>query len=100
MATLEVTEFVELSRSGPGAQVMAGQMPWVAHQQVAVGASSTQSAAFSDATRFIRIHTDANCRVLFGFNPTATSTSMRMAAGNTEYLGVVPGHKVAVIASS
>lgn len=100
MALLEVTELSELSKTGIGSQVMAGQMPWIAHQQVAIGASSAQSQAFSDTTRFIRIHTDVTCRVAFGNNPTASSTSMRMTAGNTEYLGVTPGHKVAVIASS
>ncbi len=100
MAILDVTEYNELTQAGRGHLVMAGQEPCTLNQQVAVGASSAQSSAFADTTRFIRIHSDVACRVAIGANPTASTASMRMGAGGTEYLGVLPGLKIAVIATT
>jgi len=100
MAILDVTEYNELTQAGRGHLVMAGQEPCTLNQQVVVGASSAQSLAFADTTRFIRIHSDVACRVAIGANPTASTTSMRMGAGGTEYLGVLPGLKIAVIATT
>ena len=79
---------------------MAGQEPSVRQQQVSVGASSAQSLVFADATRFVRIHSDVACRVAVGVNPTASPASMRVVGGGTEYLGVLPGLKIAVIATT
>jgi hypothetical protein len=100
MAILDVTEYNELTQAGRGHLVMAGQEPCTLNQQVVVGASSAQSLAFADTTRFIRIHSDVACRVAIGANPTASTASMRMGAGGTEYLGVLPGLKIAVIATT
>lgn len=78
----------------------AAQEPALLTQTVDIGAMSTQSSAFNANTRFIRIHTDAICSVEFGVDPTATSSSQRMATNQTEYKGVRPGDKVAVITNS
>jgi hypothetical protein len=100
MALLDVTEYRELTVTGVGHIVMAGQEPAVLTQQVAITPGSLQSAPLSDVTRFVRIHADATCRVAVGSNPVASASSMRMVAGGTEYLGVLPGLKIAVIASA
>ena len=100
MPILDITEYRELAQAGRGHLVMAGQEPASVNQQVNIGASSAQSAALSDSTRFIRIHADAACRIAIGSNPTASAASMRIGAGGTEYLGVMPGLKIAVIASA
>lgn len=100
MPLLDITEYRELAVAGRGHLVMAGQEPSTVNQQVNIGASSVQSAALGDVTRFVRIHADAACRIAVGSNPTASSASMRIGAGGTEYLGVVPGLKIAVIASA
>lgn len=100
MALIDITEYSELAMTGAGFKVMAGQEPGLTNQQVAIGGSSAQSAAFGDTTRFVRIHADASCRVAVGSNPTASSASMRIGAGGTEYLGVLPGLKLAVIATT
>jgi hypothetical protein len=47
-----------------------------------------QSAAFNAKTCFVRLHTDAVCSLKFGTNPTASATTARIAAGQTEYHGV------------
>ena len=94
---LDVTEYDELAHAGNGSMVMAGQEPARATQQLAIGASATQSAPFDSATRFVRVHTDSPCRIKIGSNPTADGTSMRMAASQTEYLGVMGGLRISVI---
>jgi hypothetical protein len=99
MPTLDITEYKELAQAGRGHLVMAGQEPSLLNQQVTIGVSSAQSAALSDVTRFIRVHTDSSCRIAVGSNPTASAQSMRLGAGGTEYLGVLPGLKIAVIES-
>lgn len=67
---------------------------------VAIGGVSAQSAVFPDGTRLIRVHTDAICSIKIGANPTATADDKRMAANATEYFGVTPGHKLAVITNT
>ncbi|MBP9714802.1 MAG: hypothetical protein KBD60_14140, partial [Sterolibacterium sp.] len=77
------------------------QEPSITEQTpVVIGGGSLQSAAFNGATRVVRLHTDAICSVAFGANPTATANTKRMAANSTEYFGVEPGHKVAVITNT
>jgi hypothetical protein len=100
MAILDITEYQELTASGRGHMVPAGQEPALLNQQVAIGASSVQSSVLSDTTRFVRLHADVACRIAIGANPTAASTSMRIGAGGTEYLGARPGLKIAVISTT
>ncbi len=94
-STLYISEF----QGAPPLSVyfQAVTAPALVNQTVSIGGSSAQSSAFSSTTGIIRINTDATCRILFGTNPTALSTSMRMIAGQTEYFLVAPGQKVAVI---
>jgi hypothetical protein len=100
MPILDITEYGELATTGRGSLIMAGQEPSTRNQQVEISASSAQSQSLSDVTRFVRLHAEVACRVVIGSNPTASSTAMRMGAGGTEYLGVNPGLKIAVIASA
>lgn len=109
MATVYITEFADLAFSTTPSQThaprelaqAAQQAPGpVVEQTVAIGGASAQSAAFNAATTLVRIHADSVCSILFGLNPTATATSARLAAGQTEYFGVYPGTKVAVITNT
>lgn len=99
MAVLFISEYDNVARDNVG-MVQAGQEPSITTQTVAIGAGSTQSNAFNANTKFVRIHTDAICSVAFGANPTASATTARLAAGQTEFFGVRPGHKVAVITNT
>jgi hypothetical protein len=79
----------------------AVKTPPVTSQKVAIGVSSAQSAAFNALTVLIRVHAEAVCSVqIGGTNPTATTTSARFAAGQTEYFLVAPGDKLAVITNN
>lgn len=99
MATLYIAEYTDFPflNAQPGVLV---KEPPVAEQTVSIGGSSTQSSAFNGATNVIRLHTDAICSVLVGSNPTATAAKKRLAANQTEYFVVVPGHKIAVITNT
>lgn len=101
MAILFISEYSKASIDNQGRGVMAGKEPAVVTQIVAIGAGSVASAAFSSATKFVRLHTDTACNFAFGIAPTAVAdTSPRMAANQTEFFGIPPGYKVAVIAAS
>ena len=82
-----------------GRVVPTGMEPAVA-EQVVTFTTTTQSAAFNARTKFIRVHADAICSYEFGANPTATTSTPRMAASSTEFFGVVPGQKVAFVVNT
>lgn len=98
MAKLYITEYTKAASSGDiGGLVPIAQIPSITTQVLTHTGSSVQSAGFDSDTRFVRIHTDSVCHVIAGDNPTATTSNMRMAADQTEYFGVRPGQKIAVI---
>lgn len=99
MAYLYITEYDRLS-DDKRSPAQAGSEPALAVQRVSISGSSGQSNAFNANTRFVRLHTDSICSVKFGANPTAAATDPRMAVDQTEYFGVVGGHKVAVITNT
>lgn len=99
MATLFIQEYSDVAVLATTIG-QAGQEPALAAQTVAVGGGSLQSAAFNVNTKMVRVHTDVICSVKFGTNPTAVATELRMAANTTEFFGVTPGHKVAVITNT
>ena len=106
MATLYVTEFkvLNIAPRGWGSQqfIPFAAQPPLAEQTVAIGGTSTASNAFNAGTSYVRLHTDAICSIEFGATPTATATTARMAAGQTEYYAVPVGasFKVAVITNT
>jgi hypothetical protein len=92
MAILFITEYAEPS------QPTATLGPEPGTNQIVTFTTSTQSTAFKSNTTMVRLHTDTNCFIKFGLNPTAvTATDARMAAGQTEYFKVLPGYKVAAV---
>jgi hypothetical protein len=96
MATLYITEY---ERQAPGGVPIA-LTPEITSQTVAIGGSTTQSAAFGATTSFIRVHCDAICSIAIAANPTATATKSRLAADQTEYFAVRGGDKLAVITNT
>jgi hypothetical protein len=97
VAQVDVVEYCSLASDGPGQKIAAGMEPARAIQQIPVGIASAQSAAFDSATRFVRVHTDTTIRIVFGSDPVASASSARMVANSTEFFGVIPGMKLAVI---
>ena len=64
------------------------------------GGTSTQSAAFGSQSEYVRICSNAAVHILFGSNPTATTSSIFIPANEPEIFKVSPGEKVAIIGTS
>lgn len=92
-----ITEYSKLATDDNGHTVASGAEPSVAEQRVTVSGTSAQSAAFTEQTDFVMIHTTEVVCLKFGTDPTATNDRHRMAAGETRFYGVKSGSKVAVI---
>ena len=58
-------------------------------------ASAANATAAPASTKFARLHAEGACRVAFGTAPTAGAEDFGMAAGQTEYIQVSPGDKIA-----
>lgn len=99
MAKLFITEH-PMPSVYQGTTLPVVPMPPLASQTVAIDASSAQSAAFNDKTRIIGVTADAACSIAIGANPTADADSFRLAAGQTIFYEVQPGHKIAVITNT
>lgn len=99
MAVLYIAEFAG-TYADHGRGGSAAFAPPVTEQTVAIGAGSVASAAFNTGTSLIRVHSDVICSIKIGAAPTASATTSRMAAGQTEYYAVRPGDKIAVITNS
>ena|ERR1700680_1405299 len=101
MALLYITEYESITPTSEGGAAQIPREPAVVDQApIAISGSSLQSVAFGKTTNYVRLHCDAICSVKFGANPTATASNQRMAASQTEFKGVTPGYKVAVITNS
>ena len=100
MAVLYITEFANLTPTPNGVAAIAAQPP-LAESTLAIG-TVVSSNPFNVATGVVRLHCDAICSIEFGATPTATATTARMAANQTEYFGVPKGAgwKVSVITNS
>ena len=99
MPKLYITEFAGgMTYPVSNAPAPAAALPAVGTQVVSFTGASTQSLALGASTRLVRLNTDAPCHILVGEAPTASLTSLRLSAEATEYFGVRPGDKIAVIA--
>lgn len=98
MAVCYISEFSDLAHVKTCNVAM---MPPLAEQTVAIGAEA-DSNAFNASTRFIRVHVDAICSIAIGLTPTASTSTLRMAANTTEYFGVPrgAGYKISVITNT
>lgn len=101
MTKLYITEFSGLqdAMAHPGQSAPVAMLPSAATQNLTPGGASLQSAVLAASTKLVRLHAVVACHVLTGSNPTATTAGLFLAAGSTEYFGVRPGDKIAVIAA-
>ena len=93
-ATCKINEYSELMVDSSGRTVMVAKEPAIAKQQVTY-TTTTASAAFNAATKFVRIVCDAKAHFEFGSAPTATATDSYYPADTPEYMGVDAADKVA-----
>ncbi|NIT14784.1 MAG: hypothetical protein GTN99_11280 [Candidatus Dadabacteria bacterium] len=102
MANLNIVYYDKLAKDISGNVVLSGVEPSKGGEVVSY-TTSTQSAAFPDTVRLLRLIADADAYVVFGADPTATASSpLRLEANVAEYFGIsdsvkrVSGLKLAV----
>ena len=101
MATIYITELKGLTKDSlNGFVTPVAELPPIAEQTVAISGSSASSSAFNAATGLIRVISDSVCSVSIAVAPTATTSTMRLAADSAEYFRVAPGQKLAVITNT
>lgn len=100
MAILYGSEYADIVSTVRGGTAIPKDPP-LASWTIAIGGVSVQSPAFNANTKFVRIHSDAICSIKNNLsNPVATATDDRWAANQTEFRGVDPGNKLAVITNT
>ncbi len=99
MPTLYVGEVDKLGVDSRGKDIMA-PAPFIVEQIVTIGMTHAESAAFTGATRFVQLSTDATCSIVIGFNPVATTSNDRMVQNEKVFRTVEPGMKVSVIVNT
>lgn len=99
-ATLYISEFANGVSTIASQEAQIFPQPAITDQTVAITASSVQSAAFNSKTKAIMVECDADCSVVIGTNPTATTSNYLMGDGTPYYFAVGPGEKIAVISNT
>ncbi len=100
MATLYISEFATCAIDARGQPVAAPDYPTTMPDQVVdITVSSLQSQPFSGHTRFIQFTTDARCSIVISENPVATTINGPVNVGDKQFVGVQPGHRIAVISN-
>lgn len=98
MATLYIAEYADMGEGGKGQQIpIAGNEITT---QTVTYSTTTQSAAFNKATRFIAITSPGIFSYAIGSSPTATTSKFRVPADAIIYLTVLPGDKIAAITNT
>ncbi len=95
MSKLWIHQFKTLSQRPSGAQL--APLDGVIGEEAVDFSSVTPSQPLSDQTYFVRLKADADCHVAAGTNPTATTDSLPLTAGQAEYFSVQPGAIISVI---
>jgi hypothetical protein len=90
-ATCWVSEYSDMVVDAAGREVPVAREPAVTVQAITSVDSTTQSAAFNVATRFVVIICDAQVYFTFGENPTATTSSFYLPAATETGRGVARG---------
>jgi len=101
MAKLYIVEFASTAIGARGQDVMSPQYPPITRQSAMTSSgTSQQSAAFTGQTRYIQIHTDGIVSIAIGVDPVADVNYDRVAGNETRFVGVLPGHKLALITNT
>ena len=95
MSKAYISEYAAMPQQQGNLKMITPEPP-VASQTVTF-TTSTQSAAFNTKTKWARIHVASIASYLVGANPTATTDNARMVAGQTEYIEVNAGDKIAFV---
>lgn len=88
MPFLYITEYAKIASDGAGQLIAAPEEPALRAQVVDFGLGVALSAEFTPSTRFVRLHTDTKCNVIFGDNSiVAKGTDTPISADAPEHFG-------------
>ena len=96
MATLYIEEYDNMPRDANGQVLPIVPIP-ITNQKVTIAGTSAQSAATDGKTKFVRLFSDTACQYAIGSNPTASATSLFLAANVPVDRQITGGQKIAVI---
>lgn len=106
MAICHISEYVGITRAGSDVTSHSGdgivplvKEPALVEQPLVIGAE-VQSSAFGAKTTAVMVSWDEPCHILFGLDPTATTSSKFMPLAGIIYFEVTPGDKISVIAAA
>lgn len=98
MGVFTVTEYHRSGRTKEGLPIQAGEEPAVEIQSNSF-TTAVPSAAFNNATTFIRFYSDISCKIKFGKDNTidaSVGNATPVSAGHAEYFFVKGGMYVSV----
>jgi hypothetical protein len=98
MATLWIKEHERMPQMAGAPQIWAE--PCLVEQAVSYTGTAGQSAAFNAQTKFITITSAGIFSYLVSANPTALTTSFRVAADQILTIAVTPGQKISAITNT
>lgn len=102
MSTLNVTEFSGDFDDAGLRRLAYFEMPYepaVSTNVVTFTGTPGSSSTFNTNTQFVRLMSDADCHILFGSDPTATTSKEKFQADVEYFRGVTAGQKLSVIAA-
>lgn len=95
MASLLIREYAFILKTDKANVGQMAKEPGLRDQTPVTYTSSTQSAAFGADTKYIAFRSDSLVHYEVGSNPTATASSMAVSAGETRWIAVDIGDKIA-----
>lgn len=101
MANLWITEGTKLVKDADGNAVMGLDLDSVISTTVKDFTSGAVSHALDKKTRVVRVKSDADCHIVSGDSPAATTNDLPLEANVAEYFGVqrkgTTGRSISVI---
>ncbi len=84
----------------PAAGTMGFPAIFIGVAYTVVTSGTSQQVTFTDNPSIVKFYATQDCFIAHGLNPTASSSTSFHAGGTTDYYGILPGYKLAVIQSS
>lgn len=97
--TLHITQFAGIDHTG-SAHIQAARRP-LASEALTLSGSNAQSDPMHENARLVRLHAGEACLVSVGEDADATSDpTLRLDAGQFDYVAVLPGEVIAAVTAS
>lgn len=100
MSIANITEYQSFGSDSGGRPIQAGQEPSAATQNVTF-TTSTEATAFKASSRMVRVVSDSNAHIVFGYvangTVTAVTTGTKLIADVPEYFSIPAGDVICAL---